>query len=159
MRRQHINVGSRISFLPLPARRVNRLHIISSAVQPARSLNLHPQQSPLRPRPNNKVILLAVAPGQRQPKSQRLCLHQKRRLRQLPHPLRIRPSAVPTIPDQRSSSAKIQGINPGTGASPAPHLRSSLYHLRPNHGRHIQSSKHLLPTIRRKPQTDKLPHY
>src|SRR5271170_3876663 len=95
MRRQHINVGSRISFLPFPACRVNRLHVIPPAVQPARSFNLHPQQPPPRPRPNNKVILLAIAPGQSQPKSQRLCLHQKRRLRQLPHPLGIRPPLLP----------------------------------------------------------------
>ena len=114
VRRQHINIGGRISLLPLPARRVNRLHIISPAVQPPRSLNLHPQQPPARPRPNNKVILLAVAPRQRQPKSQRLRLHQERRLRHLPIRLGFLFSRFPQDSSGSSATAMMQGMYPGT---------------------------------------------
>src|ERR1022692_2092993 len=53
VRRQHINITRRVSLLPLPARRVNRLHIISPPIQPPRSLHLHPQQPPPRSRPHN----------------------------------------------------------------------------------------------------------
>jgi len=95
MRRQHINLPRRIPLLPLAPRRINRLHIIAPAMQPASSLHLHPHQPPSPSRPNHKVKLLAISPGHRQPKSQTLRLQQKRRLRPLPHPLRI---PIPLLP-------------------------------------------------------------
>src|SRR5579862_9240416 len=95
MRHQHIDIFFCVPLLPAAPARINRLHIVPSAIQSARSLHLHPQQ-PLPPtRPHDKVPLLAIAPWNRQPKSHLLRLHQKRRLRPFPQPLRI---LLPPLP-------------------------------------------------------------
>ena len=97
MRRHHINLPRRIPLLPTSSRRMHRLHLISPTMQPPRPLHLHPIHRPTRPSPHHKVIPLAVSPRHRHIQPQHPRLQQKRRLRNLPRPLRTPPQPLPPL--------------------------------------------------------------
>ncbi len=115
---------------------MHRLNLIPSPMQPARSLDLHPQNSPALLRPYHEIVSLAVAPGQRDSKSHRPRLQQKRCLRNLAQPFRISPHRPPPMsprPRQACFCSARVGIRrrqqPGQHQADLPAIQT-LFHFR-----------------------------
>ena len=96
MRRNQVDIFLRITFLPAAPRGMHRLHFVSPPVQPPRPFHLHAHRPPI-PAPHHEIKFLIVPPRQRHIEPHRLRLQQKRRLRNLPRPLRIPPQPHPPL--------------------------------------------------------------